>query len=105
MARARDAAGIAKLLADLVRNASYRYGRVGSVAVRGINMSESENILYDVIAVTIAAPNTSRVLGRKKTEKDARAIIQMVAFRRGVDIEFYVTTPVGRHNDGDKYAL
>jgi hypothetical protein len=95
LARARDAAGAEKLLGDLVGNVGYRYRRVGGVAVRGTDMSEDENKLYDVIAVTIAAPHTVRILARNKTECDAVAIIRMAVFRRGVDVEFYITAPSG----------
>lgn len=58
-----------------------------------------------MIAVTIAEPRTVHVLERNKTECDAVATIRMAVFRRVVDIEYYITAPAGRYNDGDKYAV
>lgn len=57
----------------------------------------------DVIAVTIAEPHTVRVLARDRSERAAEAVIKMAVYRRGVDVEFYDTAPLGKYQDGDQW--
>jgi hypothetical protein len=49
--------------------------------------------LFDVIAVTIKAPHTKRIIAERKTEKNAEAIVNMAVMRRGVEEEFFDAVP------------
>lgn len=57
--------------------------------------------MFDVLAVQLNGLPTVRIMAQNKTERNAETIIEMCVFRRGVDEEFFVTTPAGSHKDGD----
>lgn len=57
----------------------------------------------DVIAVNLETKKV-RIFARGKDEKNAEAIVNMAVIRRGVDEEFYTTTPDGKYNEGDVYG-
>ena len=58
--------------------------------------------LYDVLEVNMETHEV-RVLGVNKTINNAEAIEAMAVIRRGLDINFYVTVPTGKYNDGDEW--
>ena len=57
----------------------------------------------DVLAVTIAAPHTVRIIARERSMSSAEAVINMAVYRRGVDTEFYVTVPNGTYREGERW--
>ena len=58
---------------------------------------------YDVIAVTIAAPHTWRILELRQTKQNAEGIVKFAVMRRGVETEFYHAVPTGTYQPGDTY--
>lgn len=59
--------------------------------------------MYDVIAVTLKAPHTVRVIARNADEQHAEALIKLVTYWRDIDAKFYTKTPSGKYNNGDEY--
>lgn len=58
--------------------------------------------LFDVLAVNLETKKV-RFMANGKTEKNAEAISDMAAIRRGCDEEFYPVVPAGKYKEGDKY--
>lgn len=48
--------------------------------------------LFDVVAVNIQT-KAERIIETRKTKRNAEAIVDMAAMRRGVDEEFFTTKP------------
>ena len=48
--------------------------------------------LFDVVAVNLKDKST-RIIASAKSEKEAEAIVAMAVMRRGVDEEFFRTSP------------
>lgn len=59
--------------------------------------------LFDVVAVTIEAPNTVRLLDEGKDDENAGAVVNLAVMRRGVETEFYSIVPAGMYRDGDAW--
>lgn len=59
--------------------------------------------MFDVIEVRIAEPHTVRLMERDKSQRNAEAIVDMAAIRRGVTDCFFTTAPAGKYKDGDTY--
>ena len=61
-----------------------------------------ENELYDVLAVNIGNHKV-RIIGEKKTLRNANAIEMMAVVRRGVDEEFFTTVSHGSFKEGEEW--
>ena len=61
-----------------------------------------ENELYDVLAVNMSNYKV-RIIGEKKTLRNANAIEMMAVGRRGVDKEFFTTVSYGTFKEGDEW--
>lgn len=59
---------------------------------------------YDVVAVTLSAPPTVRVLSRDRDAYNAMAVIKLAIYQRGVENEFYTVAPLGKYQDGDEWG-
>ena len=57
----------------------------------------------DVLAVTIAAPHTVRIMAQQKSLDNAEAFIKIAVWRLGVATEYYVTVPDGTYQEGEKW--
>lgn len=64
-------------------------------------MSGGKDDLFDVIEVEISSPHRVRIIATSKTEKNAEAIVEMAAIRRGVENHFFTTAPARHYRDGD----
>lgn len=62
-----------------------------------------ENELYDVLAVNMSNHKV-RIIGEKKTQRNANAIEMMAVGRRGVDEEFFTTVSHGTFKEGDEWC-
>lgn len=54
--------------------------------------------LYDVVAVNLET-KAERIIATEKTERNAEAIVDMAAIRRGVEGEYFVKRPSKTQKD------
>jgi hypothetical protein len=69
----------------------------------GMQFSEDDGNLYDVIAVSLD-DNTILWVDKKKTLPNAEAVVAMAVMRQSCEDRFFKPVPTGQFKQGDVYG-